>query len=156
VILVGEMRDLETIDIALKASETGHMVYSTVHTPDAAKTIGRLVAVFPPNEQEMVRIRLAENLKATMSQRLLPRADGKGMVVALELMKVTGTMEDYIKDADRSGAIKDIIEKGRQQYGMISFDQCLTDLYRGELITLDVAKHAATNPSDFERALHFD
>ncbi|MDD5309109.1 MAG: PilT/PilU family type 4a pilus ATPase [Deltaproteobacteria bacterium] len=156
VILVGEMRDLETIDIALKASETGHMVYSTVHTPDAAKTIGRLIAVFPPNEQEMVRIRLAENLKATLSQRLLPRADGKGMVVALELMKVTGTMEDYIKDAERSGALKDIIEKGRQQYGMISFDQCLTDLYKGELITLDTAKRFATSPGDFERALHFD
>ncbi|MCP4604113.1 MAG: PilT/PilU family type 4a pilus ATPase [Proteobacteria bacterium] len=155
VILVGEMRDLETIDIALKASETGHMVYSTVHTPDAAKTVGRLIAVFPPDEQEMVRIRLAENLKATVSQRLLPRADGEGMVVAYELMKVTGTMEDAIKDADKTATLKDIIERGREQYGMISFDQCLTDLYKGELITFETAKRAATSPGDFERALHY-
>jgi twitching motility protein PilT len=156
VILVGEMRDLETIDIALKASETGHMVYSTVHTPDAAKTIGRLIAVFPPDEQETVRIRLAENLKATMSQRLLPRADGEGMVVAYELMKVTGTIEEAIKNPDQTAMLKDLIERGRSQYGMISFDQCLTDLYKGELITLEVAKRAATSPGDFERALHYD
>jgi twitching motility protein PilT len=156
VILVGEMRDLETIDIALKAAETGHMVYSTVHTPDAAKTVGRLIAVFPPEEQEMVRIRLAENLRATLSQRLLPRADGEGMVVAIELMKVTGTMEDAIKDPALTPTMKDIIERSREQYGMVSFDQYLTDLYRGELITFDTAKRAATSPGDFERALHFD
>jgi len=156
VILVGEMRDLETIDIALKATETGHMVYSTVHTPDAAKTIGRLIAVFPPDEQEMVRIRLAENLKATVSQRLLPRADGEGMVVAVELMKVTGTIEEYVKDPEKTGALKDIIEKSRDQYGMLSFDQCLTDLYKGELVTFDVAKRFASSPGDFERALHFE
>ena len=156
VILVGEMRDYETIDIALKAAETGHMVYSTVHTPDATKTVGRLVAVFPPEEQPMVRIRLAENLRATMSQRLLPRADGDGMVVAVELMKVTGTVEDAIRNPELTATLKDIIEKSRSQYGMVSFDQCLTDLFKGELITLDVAKRSATNPGDFERALHFD
>ncbi len=155
VILVGEMRDLETIDIALKASETGHMVYSTVHTPDAAKTVGRLIAVFPPDEQEMVRIRLAENLRATMSQRLLPRSDGDGMVVAFELMKMTGSMEEAIKDPVKTATLKDIIEKSREQYGMLSFDQCLTDLYKGELITFEVAKRAATSPGDFERALHY-
>jgi twitching motility protein PilT len=156
VILVGEMRDLETIDIALKASETGHMVFSTVHTPDAAKTIGRLVAVFPPDEQEIVRIRLAENLRATISQRLLPRADGVGMVVALELMKVTGSIEEAIKSPEETAILKDYIEKGREQYGMVSFDQSLTDLYKGGLITFEVAKRNATNPSDFERALHFE
>ena len=156
VILVGEMRDLETIDIALKASETGHMVYSTVHTPDASKTIGRLIAVFPPNEQEMVRIRLAENLKAVLSQRLLPRQDGQGMVVGVELMKVTGTVEEYIKDPEKTGALKDIIEKSRLQYGMVSFDQCLTDLFKGGLITMDTAKRFATSPGDFERSLHFE
>jgi twitching motility protein PilT len=156
VILVGEMRDLETIDIALKASETGHMVYSTVHTSDAAKTVGRLIAVFPPEEQEMVRIRLAENLRATMSQRLLPRADGEGMIVAYELMKVTGTIEEAIKKQDETAQLKDFIERGREQYGMVSFDQCLTDLYKGELITLDVAKRFATSPGDFERALHYE
>lgn len=156
VILVGEMRDLETIDIALKAAETGHMVYSTVHTPDAAKTVGRLIAVFPPEEQEMVRIRLAENLKATISQRLLPRADGDGMVVAIELMKVTGTIEEAIKNPEETAQMKDFIERSREQYGMMSFDQCLTDLYRGELISLDVARNAATSPGDFERALHYE
>ncbi|MCP4199739.1 MAG: PilT/PilU family type 4a pilus ATPase [Proteobacteria bacterium] len=156
VILVGEMRDLETIDIALKASETGHMVYSTVHTPDAAKTIGRLIAVFPPEEQEMVRIRLAENLRATISQRLIPRADGNGMVVAVELMKVTGTVEEAIKNPEETAMLKDFIERGREQYGMISFDQSLTDLYKGELITFDMAKRNATSPGDFERALHYE
>lgn len=156
VVLVGEMRDLETIDIALKAAETGHMVYSTIHTPDAAKTIGRLIAVFPPEEQEMVRVRLAENLRATLSQRLIPRADGAGMVVALELMKVTGTIEDIIKKPDETATLRDHIEKGRQQYGMISFDQYLTDLYKGELITFEVAKRHASSPADFERALHYE
>ncbi len=156
VILVGEMRDLETIDIALKAAETGHMVYSTVHTPDAAKTVGRLIAVFPPEEQHMVRIRLAENLRATMSQRLLPRADGEGMILAVELMKVTGSIKDAIGNPEATATLKDFIEKGREQYGMVSFDQCLTDLYKGELITLEVAKRAASNPADFERALHFE
>jgi len=156
VLLVGEMRDLETIDIALKASETGHMVFSTVHTPDATKSVGRLIAVFPPEEQSMVRIRLAENLRATMSQRLLPRADGEGMVVAVELMKVTGTIEDAIRKPELTPTLKDIIEKSREQYGMVSFDQSLTDLYKGELITLDTAKRYSTNASDFERALHFE
>jgi twitching motility protein PilT len=156
VILVGEMRDLETIDIALKAAETGHMVYSTVHTTDAAKTVGRLIAVFPADEQEIVRIRLAENLRATVSQRLLPRADGQGMVVAAELMKVTGSIEEAIKNPEETALLKDIIERSRHQYGMISFDQSLTDLYKGELITFDVAKRNATSPGDFERALHFE
>ncbi len=156
VVLVGEMRDLETIDIALKAAETGHMVYSTVHTTDATKTVGRLIGVFPPEEQEIVRIRLAENLRATISQRLLPRADGKGMVVAVELMKVTGTIESAIKSPDATALLKDLIERSRDQYGMISFDQSLTDLYKGELISFDVAKRHATSPGDFERALHFE
>jgi twitching motility protein PilT len=156
VILVGEMRDLETIDIALKAAETGHMVYSTVHTTDAAKTVGRLIGVFPTEEQDIVRIRLAENLRATASQRLLPRADGSGMVVALELMKVTGTVEDAIKNRDETAALKDIIEKSRDQYGMMSFDQSLMTLYREKRITFDVAKRNATSPGDFERSLHFE
>ncbi len=156
VILVGEMRDLETIDIALKAAETGHMVFSTVHTTDATKTIGRLIAVFPPDEQEIVRIRLAENLRATISQRLLPRADGEGMVVAVELMKVTGTIQEAIKNPEETAILKDLIEKSRSQYGMVSFDQSLTDLYKGELITFDVARRNATSPGDFERALHYE
>ncbi len=156
VILVGEMRDLETIDIALKAAETGHMVYSTVHTPDVSKTIGRLIGVFPREEQNMVRIRLAENLRGIMSQRLVPRADVSGMIVATELMKMTGTVEDAIRNPELTPNIKDIMEKSREQYGMMSFDQSLTDLYRGGLITLQTAKRFASNASDFERALHFE
>jgi twitching motility protein PilT len=156
VILVGEMRDLETIDIVLKAAETGHLVYSTVHTPDAVRTIGRLIAVFPPEEQQMVRVRLAENLQATLSQRLVPKKNGNGMVVASELMFSNGTIEDAIRNPELTATIKDIIERSGDQYGMMSFDQCLTDLYKGELISLEMAKKFASNPSDFERALHFD
>jgi twitching motility protein PilT len=156
VILVGEMRDAESIDIALKASETGHMVFSTVHTTDAAKTIGRLVSVFPAEEQQQVRYRLADNLKATISQRLLPRSDAKGRAVAAEIMVVTKTVQEYIRDPERTEGIKDVIEKGRSQYGMQSFDQHLTELYRSGKITLETAIESASNPADFQRALNFD
>ena len=156
VILVGEMRDAESTDIALKAAETGHLVFSTVHTTDAAKTIGRIMSLFPADEQLFVRNRLADNLKATLSQRLIPRVDGKGRVVAMEIMIVTQTVQEYIRDINRTEGLKDVIEKGRQQYGMQSFDQHLTDLYKAGTITLQTAIHAATNPSDFERALNFE
>jgi len=155
VILVGEMRDPETIDIALKAAETGHMVFSTVHTTDAAKTVGRLVGVFPAEEQQNVRLRLADNLKGVVSQRLLPRADGKRRVAAIELMVSTKTVQEHVRDRERTDNLKDVIERGRDQYGMQSFDQHLTDLYRSGVITLEVARTAASNPSDFERALNF-
>jgi twitching motility protein PilT len=156
VILVGEMRDAESIDIALKASETGHMVFSTVHTTDASKTIGRLVSVFPAEEQQTVRYRLADNLRATISQRLLPRSDVKGRAVAAEIMVVTKTVQEYIRDPERTGGLKDVIEKGRSQYGMQSFDQHLTELYRGGMISLETATDAASNPADFQRALSFE
>jgi twitching motility protein PilT len=156
VILVGEIRDYETIDTALKAAETGHLVLSTVHTPDAGKTIGRLMALFPPDEQELVRQRLADNLKATVSQRLVRRADGAGRVVAVEIMVVTGTVQEWLLEMEKPSTIRDIIEKSRSQYGMQTFDQCLTDLYKGGLITIEAAKAAATHPADFVRALHFE
>jgi twitching motility protein PilT len=155
VILVGEMRDQETIDIALKAAETGHLVFSTVHTTDAVKTISRLVSVFQPEEQQSIRIRLAENLKAVVSQRLLPRADGTGRVVAVEIMRQTATIEECIMDPGMISQIKDHIVEGRTQYGMQTFDQHLTELYRKELITLDVARAAASSPADFVRNLEF-
>lgn len=155
VILVGEMRDTETIDIALKASETGHLVLSTVHTTDASRTINRLVSVFPSEEQAMVRMRLADCLKATISQRLLPRASGKGRTVALEIMVQTKSVEQYIRE-DRASELKDVIEKGRDLFGMQSFDQHLTQLYREGVITLETAQSAASNPADFQRALEFD
>ena len=156
VILVGEMRDAESVDIALKAAETGHMVYSTVHTTDAAKTIGRLLAVFPPAEQHAVRLRLADNLKSTISQRILPLPDRKGRCVACEIMISTQTVQELIMDPARTAELKDTMEKGRQQYGMQSFDQHLTELYKNGTITLETATQASTNPGDFERALHFE
>ncbi|MGZ6142401.1 MAG: type IV pilus twitching motility protein PilT, partial [Myxococcales bacterium] len=156
VILVGEMRDMETIDIALKASETGHLVLSTVHTTDAAKTIGRLCDAFPADAQEPLRHRLAENLKGTVSQRLLPKAQGKGRVVAAEIMVSTEAIKEYITDPERTHEITDYLAKNRDVYGTQSFDQHLSELYKSGAVTLDVAKAAASNPSDFERALAFD
>jgi twitching motility protein PilT len=155
IILVGEMRDKETIDIAIKAAETGHLVFSTVHTTDAPKTISRLISVFEPAEQTALRLRLAETLKAVISQRLLPRADGTGRVVACEIMRQTKSIQDCIADPDKTDSMKDYIEKGKEMYGMQTFDQCLTDLYRQNLIDLETAKGAATSPADFERNLQF-
>jgi twitching motility protein PilT len=150
VILIGEMRDKETIDTALKAAETGHLVLSTVHTQNAVQTISRLIAVFEPSEQEMIRIRLAEMLQAVVSQRLLPRADGKGRVVACEVMLVTGTIRDCIRDGARTEEIPDLIEEGRDHYGSQSFDQHLMELVNTKQVTFEVAKAAANNPSDFD------
>ncbi len=155
VILIGEMRDTETIDTALKAAETGHLVISTVHTQDAVQTISRLVAVFNRSEQEMVRIRLSETLQAVISQRLLPRKDRKGRVVACEVMLATGTIRDCIRDPERMLEIPELIEEGRSHYGSQSFDQHLTDLVKEELVEFEVAKAAATNPSDFDLKLNF-
>lgn len=155
VILVGEMRDPETIDIALKAAETGHMVFSTVHTTDVQKTIGRIVGVFPSEEQPAVRSRLAENLKGVISQRLVPRADGAGRVVAAEIMVATNTIREAIGNPEKTTNITDLLERGGDQYGMQSFDQHLSRLYREGLISLEAAKATSTSPTDFERALAF-
>src|SRR3954468_1741333 len=150
VILIGELRDADTIDTAMKAAETGHLLMSTLHTPDATSTVLRMMAMFAPEEQEVVRIRLAESLKAVISQRLLPRADGKGRAVAAEIMIVTPAIRDLILDGTRMGEIKDFIEEGKEQYGMQSFDQCLQDLVMKGEVTFEVAKAAASNPNDFE------
>ena len=154
VILVGEMRDTITIDTGLKAAETGHLVFSTVHTTDCAKTIGRIIDVFPHDAQDAVRIRLAENLQGTISQRLLRRTDGRGRVVAMEIMVSTLMVQELVKDPMRTPEIKDYIERSRELYGTQSFDQHLIDLYQGKVISLETAKGAATNPADFERALY--
>jgi len=154
VILVGEMRDAVTIDTGLKAAETGHLVFSTVHTNDAAKTVGRLIDVFPTDAQAVVRQRLADNLKATISQRLLRRKDGQGRVVAMEIMVSTMSVQEMIKDPARTWEIKDYIERSRDMYGTQSFDQHLIELYESEVISLETAKAAATNPADLERALY--
>jgi twitching motility protein PilT len=150
VILIGEMRDAETIDTAMKAAETGHLLVSTLHTPDAQSTVMRIIAMFPPEEQEIVRVRLAESLHAVISQRLLPRADGKGRVAALEVMIVTETVRELMLDPDRIASIRDFIAEGREQYGMQTFDQHLEDLVRDGTITYEVALAAASRPSDFQ------
>src|SRR4051812_19939828 len=145
VIMIGELRDAETIDTALKAAETGHVLMSTLHTPDAQSTIMRMMAMFPPEEQEVVRIRLAESLTAVISQRLLPRKNGKGRVVAAEIMVATPSIKDIIAEGTRIGEIKDFIAEGREQYGMQTFDQCLADLVNSGEVTFETAKAAATN-----------
>ncbi len=150
VIMIGEMRDAETIDIALKAAETGHLLISTLHTPDAQATITRILAMFPPEEQEIARVRLSESLAAVVSQRLLPRADGHGRVAAAEVMVVTPTIRELIRDRDRAGEIRDYIAEGREQYGMQTFDQHLADLVQTGEVTYEVALAAATRPSDFQ------
>jgi len=150
VIMIGEMRDAETIDTAMKAAETGHLLVSTLHTPDAQSTILRMMAMFPPEEQEVIRIRLAESLHAVVSQRLLPKISGKGRAVAAEVMVVTPAIRELIMDGKRIGEVRDYIEEGREQYGMQTFDQALADLVHSHEVTFDVAKAAASNPSDFD------
>jgi twitching motility protein PilT len=150
VILIGEMRDTETIDTALKASETGHVVISTLHTQNAFQTITRLLAVFPRDEQEIIRIRLAESLHAVVSQRLLPKKEGKGRIVACEIMLVTGTVRECILDPERTREIPELIEEGRQHYGSQSFDQHLMDLVREEKVDFAVARMNANSPADFD------
>jgi twitching motility protein PilT len=153
VIMIGEMRDAETVDTAIKAAETGHLLMSTLHTPDAQSTILRIVAMFPPEEQEVIRIRLAESLYAVISQRLLPTKVGKGRAVAAEIMINTPAIKDLILDGKNISEIRDFIEEGRDQYGMQSFDQCLADLVTAGTVTFETAKAAASNPSDFELKL---
>ncbi len=156
VILVGEMRDAETIEVAIKAAETGHLVLSTVHTTDCYRTISRIIGVFPPEAQTGVRNRLAENLKATVSQRLLPHASGKGRVVAAEIMVSNLTVQEFIKDPNRTHEIVDFLERSHDLLGTQSFDMHLAALMRNKQITHEVALDAATNRADFERALSFE
>jgi twitching motility protein PilT len=149
VIVLGELRDPETIDTGMKAAETGHLLLATLHTPDAQSTIMRIVSMFPPEEQDVVRLRLAESLYAVVSQRLLPRADGRGRVLAAEVMIVTPTIRDLILE-QKVGEIRDFIADGREQYGMQTFDQHLADLVHSGVVTFETALAASTRPSDFE------
>jgi twitching motility protein PilT len=149
VVLVGEMRDLETISTALLAAETGHLVLSTLHTLDATETIQRIIAVFPPPEQKQIRLQLASTLKAVVSQRLVRKGDGTGRVPACEVMIATGYIRDCIMNPDKTRMIRDAIAAGTSQYGMQTFDQSLFDLYSRNLITLEEALTRASNPDDF-------
>jgi len=153
VILVGEMRDFETIETALTAAETGHLVMSTLHTLDATETINRIISVFPPYQQKQVRLQLAAILKAVISQRLVPRADGKGRVPALEVLISTARVRECIADKDRTKEIHDAITKGFTTYGMQTFDQSLMQHVKSGLVTYDEALKHVSNPDDF--ALRF-
>ncbi|MFZ3330069.1 MAG: ATPase, T2SS/T4P/T4SS family, partial [Candidatus Acidiferrales bacterium] len=149
VVLVGEMRDLETISTAILAAETGHLVLSTLHTLDATETIQRIIAVFPPPEQKQIRLQLAGTLKAVVSQRLVRKADGSGRVPAVEVMISTGYIRDCIINPDKTRMIRDAIAAGTSQYGMQTFDQSLFELYSRNLITFEEAILRASNPDDF-------
>jgi twitching motility protein PilT len=149
VILVGEMRDFETISTALVAAETGHLVLSTLHTADAAETINRVISVFPPHQQQQIRLQLATVLQGIVSMRLVPRADGIGRIAAVEVLIATTIVRECIMAPERTKEITDIIAAGTSQYEMQTFDQALMDLFRRELITYEEALHQATNPDDF-------
>lgn len=149
IILVGEMRDFDTISVGLTAAETGHLVLSTLHTVDAGETINRIISVFPPYQQKQVRLQLSSVLKGVISQRLVPRADGKGRVPACEVLVVTATVRECIIDPDKTRHIHDVIAAGTSQYGMQTFDQSLFWLFKEELITYEEALRRSSNPDDF-------
>jgi twitching motility protein PilT len=149
VILVGEMRDLETIETAMNAAETGHLVMSTLHTLDAAETVNRIISVFPPYHQRQVRTQLSGIIKGVISQRLVPKADGKGRVPAVEVMIGTARIRECIDDKEKTKQIPEAIAQGFVSYGMQSFDQSLMQLYTKKLITYEEALRQSTNPDDF-------
>ncbi|MBI5970055.1 MAG: type IV pilus twitching motility protein PilT [Deltaproteobacteria bacterium] len=150
VIMVGEMRDLETVEIALTAAETGHLVLSTLHTIDAMETINRVVSVFPPYQQKQIRIQLAGVIKGIISQRLIPTKDGMGRVPAVEVMVTTSRIRECIEDKEKTKEIADAISKGFTTYGMQTFDQSLLSLMNKDMITYEEALRESSNQADFE------
>jgi twitching motility protein PilT len=150
VILVGEMRDLDTIETALLAAETGHLVLSTLHTLDAPESINRVISVFPPHHQRQVRLQLASILKAIISMRLIPRMDGQGRVPAVEVMVSTPYIQECVADKDKTGLIKDAITSGVSQYGMQTFDQSIYQLYRDGYISFEQGMKYSSNPDNFK------
>jgi twitching motility protein PilT len=150
VILVGEMRDFETIETALLAAETGHLVFSTLHTLDAAETINRIIAVFPPHQQKQIRIQLASVLKAVISQRLIPKADGRGRAPAVEVLISTAFIRDCIMDKEKTHLIPGAIAQGTSQYGMQTFDQSIFGLYQQGFVTLEEALRWCSNVDEFK------
>ena len=153
VILIGEMRDMETIETALIAAETGHLVLSTLHTLDAPETINRIIAVFPPHQQNQVRHQLSRVLKAAISQRLMPRADGRGRVLACEVMIATALVRDCIADPEKTSGLAQAIVQGASQYGMQSFDQAILKLCKDEQVTVEEATQWVTNVEEFKMRL---
>jgi len=150
IILVGEMRDVETMEVALHAAETGHLVLSTLHTLNVTETVNRLISAFPPHQEDQIRGQLAAVMEGIVSQRLVVRADGKGRVPAVEVMVATGLLRDCIREAAKTPDIPAYVAAGHAQYGMQTFDQSLLQLHREELITYETARDAATNPDDFD------
>jgi twitching motility protein PilT len=150
IILVGEMRDMETMEVALHAAETGHLVLSTLHTLNATETVNRVISTFPPHQEDQIRDQLAAVMQGIICQRLVVRADGKGRVPAVEVMVATGLLRDCIRESTKTPDIPAIIAAGHAQYGMQTFDQSLLQLHREELITYETARDAATNPDDFD------
>jgi twitching motility protein PilT len=152
VIFVGEIRDSETVRAALQAAETGHLVVTTLHTTDVSETVNRLIGFFAPHQQQQIRVALAGSLKGIVSQRLLPRKDGRGRVPAVEVLVMNGRIRDLILDPEKTHQISDIIAESGF-YGMQTFDQALLGLYRSGLVSLDEAMAAASNAHDFQIAL---
>ena len=149
VILIGEIRDLETLDAALKAADTGHLVFSTLHTTDATQTINRVLSFYPPHQQAEVRFSLASALQAVVSMRLVPRMDKPGRIPACEILINTQTVRDQIRDMDKTLNIPDLIREGTVQYGMQSFDQSLMKWYSQKIISYESAVFFATSPGEF-------
>jgi twitching motility protein PilT len=152
VIFVGEIRDPETVKTALQASETGHLVISTLHTTDVSETVNRVIDFFPPHQQKQIRVSLAASLRGVISQRLVPRADGRGLVPAVEVLVSNGRVRDLIVNPEQTHLIADLVAESGF-YGMQTFDQALLNLYRSGLVTLDNALAAATSSHDFQIAL---
>jgi len=150
VILVGEMRDYETIETALNAAETGHLVLSTLHTVDATETINRIISVFPPHQQKQIRLQLGAVLRAVISMRLVPRKDGQGRVPAVEVLRSTPYIRDCIESKEKTKLIQGAIQQGTSQYGMQTFDQSLYTLFQTELISYEEALRQASNPDEFK------
>ncbi len=150
VILVGEMRDMETIETAMHAAETGHLVFSTLHTLDATETINRIISVFPPHQQKQIRLQLASVLKAAIAQRLIPRADGTGRAPAVEVLVATPFIKDCIVDKDKTHLIASAIAQGTSQYGMQTFDQSIFSLFQNQLISYEEALRWASNVDEFK------
>jgi twitching motility protein PilT len=149
VILIGEIRDRITLDTAMKAADTGHLVFSTLHTTDATQTINRIISFFPPHEHDAVRNLLSTALEAVISLRLVPRADGKGRVPATEVLINTAAVRDNVRDREKALNIPELIREGTIQYGMQSFDQSLMEWYRSGTISYENALFYSTNPSEF-------
>lgn len=156
VVMVGEVREHETAETCLRAAETGHLVMSAIHTTDVIRTIERFVGLFPSDMQEAVRVRLADCLTAIVSLRLLVNKSGLGQIPAIEILRATRTVREYMRRGDRLTELYKIMEQGKDLYGMQTFDQHLLELYRQGHLKLEVCKSAASNPEDFERAIAFD